>query len=357
MPSRAKRKVKYNSIIFSTVRPNQLHYGIIKNQPDNFLVSTGFTVIDIDEDKASADFIYYLLTQNDVVQHLQAIAEQSTSAYPSIKASDIENLNIMLPNLDTQKKIAYILRSLDEKIELNNKINENLEQQAQAIFKSWFVDFEPFGGVMPDDAKMIEIKDLCKVVTKGTTPTTLGMSFKESGINFVKAESILNNHSFDNQKFAFIDDETNTKLKRSIIEEGDILFTIAGTLGRFALVDDTIIPANTNQAIAIIRPNKTIVSSEYLYSFFIGNWHNEYYTKRVQQAVQANLSLTTIKTLPIIILNETDTQKYNDIIIPIFRKIKANEIENRHISKLRDTLLPKLMTGEIDVSKVKIERS
>ncbi|MCQ2465390.1 MAG: hypothetical protein MJ095_07395, partial [Oscillospiraceae bacterium] len=101
--------------------------------------------------------------------------------------------------------------------------NKNLEQQAQALFKSWFIDFEPFGGIMPLDAKLVEIKDLCKVVTKGTTPTTLGMSFKDSGINFVKAESIIDNHSFDLSKFAFIDDETNLKLKRSIIEADDIL--------------------------------------------------------------------------------------------------------------------------------------
>lgn len=207
---------------------------------------------------------------------------------------------------------------------------------------------------MPPDAKLVEIKDLCKVVTKGTTPTTLGMSFKDSGINFVKAESIIDNHSFDLSKFAFIDDETNLKLKRSIIESDDILFTIAGTLGRFAIVDDTILPANTNQAVAIIRTDEKKISAEYIYSFFIGDWHNEYYRKRVQQAVQANLSLSTIKSLPIIILNKNDINIYVSIISPILKKIRKNEIENRKLSEIRDTLLPKLMSGEIDVSEVKI---
>ena len=320
---------------------------------DGEFVYAGFLIkFSIDENKVNPKFIKYYCLSDEYKGWVQSFNTGSTRG--NINAQTYSNMPIKLPSRKQQDLLVSILSAIDDKIELNNKINENLEQQAQAIFKSWFVDFEPFGGVMPEDAKMIEIKDLCNVVTKGTTPTTLGMSFKESGINFVKAESILNNHSFDNQKFAFIDDETNTKLKRSIIEEGDILFTIAGTLGRFALVDDTIIPANTNQAVAIIRPNKTIISSEYLYSFFIGNWHNEYYTKRVQQAVQANLSLTTIKTLPIIMLNEIDTQRYNNIIIPIIRKIKANEIENKHLSALRDTFLPKLMNGEIDVSEVKI---
>lgn len=126
LPSRARRKVKLNSIIYSTVRPNQLHYGIIKKQPDNFLVSTGFAVIDVDKDKAVPDYIYYVLTQQEVTKRLQAIAEQSVSTYPSIKPSDIEDLEITLPDKKEQKKIASILRLLDDRIELNNTINNNL---------------------------------------------------------------------------------------------------------------------------------------------------------------------------------------------------------------------------------------
>lgn len=126
LPSRARRKVKRDSIIYSTVRPNQLHYGIIKEQPDNFLVSTGFTVIDVDNKKAIPDYIYYVLTQQNVTEHLQAIAEQSVSAYPSLKPSDIENLNILLPDIDIQNKIVSVLAMIDEKIKQNIEINKNL---------------------------------------------------------------------------------------------------------------------------------------------------------------------------------------------------------------------------------------
>ena len=126
LPSRARRKVCLNSIVYSTVRPNQLHYGIIKKQPDNFLVSTGFTVIDVDSDKANPDFIYYVLTRTDITERLQAIAEQSVSAYPSIKPSDIENLIFELPDKNTQEKIVSILGSIDRKIEANLVINDNL---------------------------------------------------------------------------------------------------------------------------------------------------------------------------------------------------------------------------------------
>ena len=126
LPSRAKRKVKLNSIIYSTVRPNQKHFGFIKSYPENFLVSTGFTVIDVDENLINAKFLYYNLIKDNIITYLQTIAEHTTTAYPSIKPSDIGELEINIPDLGTQKKIAKILSSLDDKIELNQRINENL---------------------------------------------------------------------------------------------------------------------------------------------------------------------------------------------------------------------------------------
>ena len=345
LPSRARRKVKKNSIIYSTVRPNQRHFGIIKTPPENFLVSTGFTVIDVDNNVLDADFLYYLLTQSVFVEALHAIAEQSTSAYPSIKPSDIEDLEIEIPDLDTQKKIASVLGSMDKKVVQNTEVNNHLEQLVNALFKAYFTN-------NPSLYKMtfVPLSDLCVTVTKGTTPTTLGKPYTDTGINFIKAESILNNHIIDKSKFAYIDDETNQLLKRSILRDRDIVFTIAGTLGRFALIDETCLPANTNQAVAIIRVDTTKVMPEYIYASFIGQWHIDYYTKRIQQAVQANLSLTTIKSLPIPLLNESDMRIYMHLITPVIKTIANNNIQNEKLSSVRDALLPELMSGELDVS-------
>ena len=349
LPSRARRKVKNDSIIYSTVRPNQRHFGIIKSQPENFLVSTGFAVIDADAQILDADFLYYVLTQATLVEALHAIAEQSTSAYPSIKPSDIEDLEIEIPYIATQKKIADILGSLDRKIAQNTEVNDNLLQQINAIFKRWFTDNPEV-----DSMTQVPLADLCTVVTKGTTPTTLGKPFVSEGINFIKAESIQDNHSIDKNKFAYIDDETNTLLKRSIISDGDIVFTIAGSLGRFAIVDDSVLPANTNQAVAIIRADVNKVTPEYLYSFFLGNWHNDYYTKRIQQAVQANLSLGTIKSLPIPVLSDRSMSEYLGLITPLIAMTKSNEQEISKVVQVRDALLPRLMSGELDVSSLDI---
>lgn len=295
-------------------------------------------------------FLHYVLANDSFFNYSMATSKGTKMPRGDKKA--IMEYEVPKLSYKYQVKIADILEIMDDKIELNKKINKNLEEQAQAIFKSWFVDFEPFGGIQPSEMQFIPLQELCKVVTKGTTPTTLGKSFTSTGINFIKAESILDNHSIDSSKFAFIDEETNALLKRSVIKANDIVFTIAGTLGRFAMVDNSVLPANTNQAVAIIRPDETKVTPAYLYSFFIGNWHNEYYSKRIQQAVQANLSLTTIKSLPIAVLKNTTMNNYEKLVSPLFALMKNNEEENRRLSKLRDTLLPRLMSGELDVSNL-----
>lgn len=301
------------------------------------------------------DTLYYGYAIKGYQKKIESLAEGSTGQTEINRQRLQDEIIIRFPkNKNIQKSIGVFLLRIDEKIKNNERINNNLEQQAKALFKSWFIDFEPFGGVQPPEMKFVPLQELCKVVTKGTTPTTLGKPFTSSGINFIKAESILDSHSIDSSKFAFIDEETNALLKRSVIKANDIVFTIAGTLGRFAMVDNSVLPANTNQAVAIIRPDENKVTPAYLYSFFIGNWHNEYYSKRIQQAVQANLSLTTIKSLPIAVLSNTTMNNYDELVSPLFALMKGNEEENRRLSELRDTLLPKLMSSELDVSDISI---
>lgn len=295
-----------------------------------------------------SNYLYYYLLQDDFYQYVINHID-SESAQPNISAKTVGKYEIDLPDLKRQQAIGKLLRSLDEKIELNERINDNLLQQLNTIFKHWFVDNPSL-----DIIEQVPLADLCLVVTKGTTPTTLGKPFVSEGINFIKAESILDNHAIDKGKFAFVDSETNDLLRRSIICSGDIVFTIAGTLGRFALIDESVLPANTNQAVAIIRANQSKVTPEYLYSFFLGNWHNDYYTKRIQQAVQANLSLGTIKSLPIPILSNKAMSEYLGIITPIIKMTKANELEITRLGMIRDALLPQLMSGELDISAVEL---
>lgn len=293
------------------------------------------------------EFIFYwLLSQKD---YLMAKVGVTGIGAGKFDLDFLQKLMIPIPSERERKSIVGFASSISEKIRCNAKVNENLQQQLRTIFKAEFTDNPEL-----ENITQIPLSELCHVVTKGTTPTTLGKPFVESGINFIKAESILDNHSIDKSKFAFIDEETNALLKRSIIHVGDVVFTIAGTLGRFALIDENVLPANTNQAVAIIRADVEKVLPEYIYTCFIGEWHTDYYAKRVQQAVQANLSLTTIKSLPIPLLDEAKMSEYLSLILPLIKAIKTNEAQNEKLAALRDNLLPKLMSGEIDVSNLQL---
>jgi len=373
---------KYEELKRFTVRENDLiiscsgtvgRVSIIKSTDPVGIISQALLILRPNVSLVTPKYLYYYFSSKE---GYNSIASRSTGSVQVniAKREIIESIELDVPPISDQKTITNILSTLDDKIELNKRMNKVLEQMAQAIFKQWFVNFEfpnedgePYkssGGEMewceelgkeiPKGWKIKSLKELSEVITKGTTPTTLGKSFTNSGINFVKAESITNNHSFDSNKFAFIDEETNTLLKRSVIKEKDILYTIAGTLGRYAIATKEILPANTNQAVAIIRINESIISPYYIICYFLSGEHENFYSARTQQAVQANLSLTTIGELQLTIPHDTVLRLFYDIINELFAKIDNMIKQNSHLSNLRDTLLPKLMSGEIDVSEIEL---
>lgn len=344
-----KKTFQRDDILYSEIRPQNRRFAYVDFSPIDYIASTKLMVIRAKKDVVSPKYLYYFLKNSSTVAELQLLAETRSGTFPQITFSEVANLTIPVPSLAVQEVIVQTMQCLEDKITCNEQINNNLQQQLRTIFKAEFTDNPEL-----ENITQIPLSELCHVVTKGTTPTTLGKPFVESGINFIKAESILDDHSIDKSKFAFIDEETNALLKRSIIHVGDVVFTIAGTLGRFALIDENVLPANTNQAVAIIRADVEKVSPEYIYTCFIGEWHTDYYAKRVQQAVQANLSLTTIKSLPIPLLDEAKMSKYLSLILPLIKAIKTNETQNEKLAALRDILLPKLMSGEIDVSAVQL---
>lgn len=231
-------------------------------------------------------------------------------------------------------------------------VNDNLAKTIKAVFKSWFLDFDAFDGVelvqsqyglIPNGWHYELLGNLCDCVTKGTTPTTLGKDFTDTGINFIKGESINDDHSFNKTLFAHIDDETDELLKRSRIYVNDIVFTIAGTLGKFALVDSSVIPANTNQAVAIIRTSKIMPAM--LYSYFIGEWQVEFYKRNTQQAVQANLSLGTIKDLPILLPDSKGQDHYMQLVTPLTVGMQNNFSEIERLYELQNQLLARLSSS------------
>ena len=343
-----KKTFKRNDILYSEIRPANRRFAYIDfDETEKYIASTKLMVIRYRENVVEPKFLYFLLTSNVVIGELQRLAETRSGTFPQITfPAEVATLPVNIPPLPIQRKIASILSSLDDKIETNNAICRNLEEQIKLIFKDTYASKVKASSARIED---VTLADVCSAITKGTTPSTLGHRFENVGVNFVKAESITNCHRIEKNKISFISLETHNKLKRSQVEDGDILFSIAGTLGRFTLAATHILPANTNQAVAIIRANKEKVAPEYLYSLFIAGWHEEYCKKNVQQAVQANLSLGIIKSLPIFLLLGQEMKNYLSKITPLITTMKKLERESSSLAYLRDALLPKLMSGELEV--------
>lgn len=343
LPSRAKRKVIKNSIIYSTVRPNQQHFGFIDKQPENFLVSTGFAVIDINPDIANPKFVYYYLTQDKITEGLHALAEQSVSAYPSIKPSDVGNVKIFLPDLTTQEKIAKVLSSLDDKIELNNKINQNLEQQAQAIFKSWFVDFEN------PKRKTCKAEDYFNISIGKTPPRKEPEWFSQNSIDkkWISISDMGNCGVFILNSSEYLKNSAIDKFNIVLVPKDTVILSFKLTVGRVAITNEEM---TTNEAIAHFKTdNKKI--KEYLYCYLKNyNFQTMGSTSSIATAVNSKI----IKSMPFIIPTDDEIENFHQIMKFIFEKIRINQIENEKLTQLRDTLLPKLMSGEIDVDKVEV---
>lgn len=365
VPSRAKRKVEKDDIIISTVRPNLKHYGIIKTPYDNMIVSTGFTVLTPIKEKVNPDYLYNFFRLEEVTNFLSAIAETSTTTYPSITSKVIEDLEISLPALEKQNKIASILSSLDEKIELNRKINQNLEETAQTLFKRWFIDFEfpneegkPYknsGGKMikselgeiPEGWRVGSIKEIGNVVT-GKTPNTKIKKYYNGIIPFITIPDI-HNKIYITKTERTLSELGNNCQKEKILPQNTIVVSCIATVG---LVGITTRPSQTNQQInAIILNNE-----ETLFYFF--NYLKRIKTKLIligsSGTATLNINKSIFEKIEIIIPKLEIMINFNKKLKNIYLKIKLLQEETEKLIEVRDYLLPKLMNGEIDVSNLKI---
>ena len=335
LPSRARRKVAVNDILYSTVRPNQRHYGIVKDVLPNMLVSTGFAVIRVDKAKADADFLYYYLSQNDIVDGLHAIGEQSVSAYPSIKPSDIESLELLLPSLPEQVEIGHTLKALDDKIANNAKINHHLEQMAQAIFKAWFVDLEPFGGVMPDDWREGTLSEIA-TITMGQSPD--GSSYNEDGIGTVFYQGRAEFGSRFPTRRLF-----TTQPKR-MAAKGDVLMSVRAPVGDVNVAYES---CCLGRGLAGIQSNNSCPSF-ILYTMFALKQQLDMFNG--EGTVFGSINKNDMATLSVLIPSDEVLRQFEELVNPMDATIEANYAESSNLQAARDSLLPRLMSGEISVT-------
>lgn len=374
-PSRAKRKVKENSIVYSMVRPNQRHYGLIKNPTTNLIVSTGFAVLDAKE-FADSKYIYYWLTQNHITDLLQSIAENSTSAYPAIRPVDLENLDIFLPPLEEQKRIAEILGSLDDKIELLQKQNKTLEDMAKALFKSWFVDFDvvrakqkglpkadimreyhltedlydlfpssfadsPLGPI-PSGWEVKPLGAICQLALGGT-PSRTNLKYWEKGsIPWINSGKV-NDFRIITPSEYITEAGYNSSATKLLPIHTTVVAITGATLGQVSFTE---IECCANQSVVGVLENEKL-ASEYIYLFILFNL-DKLLAKQTGGA-QQHINKNDIASLICLVPSEKILEQYKQQQKPLFDKIHNNMVQIQTLTELRDTLLPRLISGKIEV--------
>ncbi|WP_454898134.1 restriction endonuclease subunit S [Veillonella seminalis] len=302
-------------------------------------------------------FLFYMMKY--YISHL--LKKESGTVFGSVNRNDISGLEVDIPeDVEEQNKIARYLEMIDDKIELNNAINNNLDQQAQTLFKSWFVDFEPFNGTMPSDWEIVPLEKIADF---------------QNGYAF-KSKELLNEPSPDcYQVFkqghiarsgGFVPDGTKSwypkslasKLEKFVLKKGDILMAMTDMKDNVAILGNTaVMPLDNeyivNQRVGHLRTNGYKgVTYPFIYLLTNSTDFLVDLRSRANSGVQVNLSSSEIKASQTVLPSEEVNNAFSEITLPMFEIIINNQLENQRLAQLRDTLLPKLMSGELDVSDI-----
>jgi len=289
------------------------------------------------KENVSKEYLYYVLADDEFFKYSMTTSKETKM--PRGDKTSIMNYPIKLPPLPTQQKIAAILSSLDDKIELNNKINTNLEQQAQALFKNWFVDFEPFCGKMPEGWKVGKLSDIADYLN-GLAMQKFRPLEDEEGLPVLKIKE-LRQGCYDERSELCSPSKVKSKY---IIHGGDVIFSWSGSL----LVD--IWCGGT----CGLNQHLFKVTSKTYEKWFYYLWTKHHLDKFIFLAADKATTMGHIKReeldkAEVVIPDDKTYQNLTSVIKPFIDEIINNRIENRKLSQIRDGLLPKLMNGEIEV--------
>ena len=309
----------------------------------------------------NSDFLFYLL-KNSIL-----VLQNNThgSVFNTITRTTFDTIEVKVPPLNEQKAIADILSSLDDKIELNNQMNETLEEMAQALFKRWFVDFEfpneegkPYKssggemveselGMIPKGWDIKKIIDISKQIGSGGTPSRKKVEYYGDEVLWLKTKELDDTYKFDTEEKI-----TSIGLKESsakIYPRNTIMIAMYGaTVGKLGIISKEL---SFNQATCGIIVNDELPSHEYLFQWL--KYNRDSIINLATGSAQQNLSVSVIKNIQLLCPNKNIVMLYKSLIESIFKYKEKNQYQNSSLKKLRDSLLPKLMSGEIRVSDLK----
>lgn len=364
-----------NSILLTSRAP----IGYLAIAENDVTTNQGFKSIVVNPDIADFNFVYYLIKAN--IERIKGYGTGTTFA--EVSATVVKNLKFNLPDLPTQTAIAEILSSLDDKIELNNKINQELESLAQALFKQWFIDFEfPNENGVPFKSSGGEMVDSeLGAIPKGWGIGTLNDLIDFSNGNAFKSNELLNENTGDcyhvfkmghikkggglnaDGTKSYYEKNKAKKLDKYVLRVGDLLMCMTDMKGNVALLGHTALMNENdkyivNQRVGLLRPNNDLgIDFPYLYILTNSNDFIEDLRSRANSGVQVNLSTSEIKSSKVLLPPKFINIEFDNCIKPFFETIFNNTSENQELTNLRDTLLPKLISGELKVAEVMAEKA
>lgn len=295
--------------------------------------------------KVDIKFLYYALSL--CLKQFKNMSQGTSTKFLTVTI--LNSFSVQLPSISDQHRIASILSSLDRKIELNNKINADLEEMAQAIFKNWFVDFEPFKdgkfvdselGMIPEGWKVGRLTDVIKLMPGGTPKTSEPLYWDNGTIPFFSPKDVNGVYCFATEKH--ITETGLNKCSSNLYPKDTIFITCRGTVGKVCLAACDMAMNQSNYAI------KAIDGYSQYYIFFLVKSVVERLIKKSNGAV---FSAITSKDFDeeILIPSQKAVEDFTNVIDGFFRRIFTIGTENSRLSLLRDTLLPRLMSGELEV--------
>ena len=338
-----KKTFQRDDILYSEIRPQNRRFAYVDFSPIDYIASTKLMVIRAKKDVVSPKYLYYFLKNSSTVAELQLLAETRSGTFPQITFSEVANLTIPVPPLAVQEVIVQTMQCLEDKITCNEQINDNLEQQAQSYFQELFVD-----NADPEWA-IGTISDLGTVVGGSTPSKAKPEYYTESGIAWITPKDL----SINKSKFVSHgeNDITELGLKNSsaaIMPEGTVLFSSRAPIGYIAIAAGEV---TTNQGFKSVVP-KPEIGTPFVY-FFLKN-ALPVIEGMASGSTFKEVSGSTMKNVPAVIPDAETLAKFSDFCAPIFAQQRILEEQNQSLATLRDNLLPKLMSGEIDVSAVQL---
>lgn len=365
-PSRARRIAEPGDVIVSTVRTYLKAIASVDQTTSNYIYSTGFAVVS-PTNNTDPKYLANFIKSNAFTDQVDLVAKGMS--YPAINSTELSNLHLLSLPLEEQTSIANFLdkktAQIDEAIAIKEKQIALLKERKQIIIqKAVTQGLDPnvpmkdsdvdWIGQIPEHWQAARVKHATKKISKGTTPSTIGREILDYGdIRFIKAENIVDGKLSDTP-LCFIDQKTNIILARSSLSIGDILFVIAGaTLGKTAVVSENIYPANTNQAVAFLRPNN-LVESSYLPIWLSSNFISQLIWLDAVQSAQPNLSMEDLGNFPLLLPPKKEQiEIVNYLNVETANIDEGIEFQGKQIEKLKEyktTLINSAVTGKIKVA-------